>query len=139
MVSKFVMNPRNLGRRLAFIFTTMNLLLWAWFWVSFLLASRPYPQPPLAYGDALPPNVVFYREAWIEGSLSPRTTVEIASFPSWLIVHFAAESIANRWPNLIDKTFLGTKLGGSVLLGTMFLTFAQWKVCAVLIARLLSR
>ena len=138
-MSNSVVTFKKLQKRVNLSFAVLNLLLWAWFWSSFFLASRSYPQPLSGLDDSSPPNVVFYREAWVEGSLGPRTTVKIASFPSWLIARLIAESISDHWPGLIDKTLAGTTLGGSVLLTTMCLTFVQWRLFGMFVARLLHR
>ena len=127
---------RAKARRLSIRFALLlNTGLWLWFWASFFVASRPYPQPVLASGDAIPANVVFYREGGVEGSLAPPTTVQIANLPSWFVAHSFGSSAAERWPVLMDKLFLGCSMGGYIVLGTMCLSYLQWYLYAVLLSR----
>ena len=117
----------------------INLLLWANFWVHFFAMSVPHNKFTRENYDSVPENIVFWREAGIEGSLSPHRTLQLVSYPSWYIAHAVANSAVQHRPSLRDASFLGTSAGGSVLLATMLLTFAQWYLLTRITSELIIR
>lgn len=117
-------------RSIALAVLGTNLLLWMFFWVHFFAISAPHNKFARNNYDSVPKNIVFWREAGIEASLSPHRTLQLVSFPSWYVAHTVVNSAVQHQPSLRYAGFLGTSAGGSVLIATMLLTFAQWYLVA---------
>jgi hypothetical protein len=111
-------------------------------------------------GIEAPPNVVLYREAGLEASLVPRYEVLVASLPSWLVCRATVgNKVVERWPWLLGPgrqigaklvvvdgrtlhpnliLFAGTSIGGFIVIATMFLSYLQWYLVALLLPRLVG-
>lgn len=132
------MDHMTVRKRFVLIAMCVNLGIWLWFWGWFFAVSHPFPQPIGALEDRPPRNVVFMREAGVEGSLEPRTVIQtavlVASLPSWLLAHKVGERAWAAEYGSPTRTHLGTSIGGYVLIGTTALSFFQWYGVALLFA-----
>jgi hypothetical protein len=126
-------------RSIALAVLGMNLLLWMYFWVHFFAISAPHNKFTRDNYDSVPKNIVLWREAGIEASLSPHRILQLVCFPSWYVAHTVANSAVQHQPSLRDAEFLGTSAGGAVLIATMLLTFAQWYLVARITSVLIIR
>lgn len=114
----------------------LNMLFWLWFWIDVSRHTTPYTDRVPKFEESTPIYKFGTRAlpSEAERDLGSFRSMLVCQRPSFFVVARMVNGLSNGpW----DKRLGSLSIGAYALLGTMFLSFAQWGLVTLFIYRIL--